>query len=329
MCAGSNPALRTSHALHSGREGGNMHLKIVTLLEINDNMITPMKTTPYRKEDDSEDDELENLIEQIDNKVSSRLMSNVKNIVTYPFKRLKQRKFEGYLKELTECDGFRKFEERLKSYTTVSEDYKSIRNYISTLLMLDHLDSSLKMTKIELPNKINALDVGCGRDWYYAKALYDFLQNYDSKKQREVTLDGIDPLMTKKDIAKLKKRIEGKNINSIRGNVLEMSHSNHYDFILMHKMLTSPVHFRRFGLEPTDLNDVMEKCSTLLTSGGVQVTIGYQSAGEYWHVVEHIPIERRKAEFNYRVELGNESLNRIFTPGIDRFYLSGICISRK
>jgi len=127
----------------------------------------------------------------------------------------------------------------------------------------------------------------------------------------------------------LKKMMNGQNVQLVRGNVMDLDRTNKYDFVLLHNMLVSPRHFRKFGLEPTNLDDLMEKCKRLLTPVGVQATIGYESAGEYDTIVEHIPEERRVAEFRYKVELGNEGLNEIFTPGMFREYRSGICISKK
>ncbi len=300
-------------------------------------MISGMESTTYRREEDKEPDDLDDLLDSImmeeekGRNIIQKTALRIVNIVDYPFERMRQKAYESYIWRLTNCDGFREFEEKLKPYTgTLSmDDYKSTTSYISALLILDQLDSSLTETGTKLPDKVQALDVGCGKDWFYAKALYGFLQNYGAGQPREVKLDGIDPLLTSRIIAKFKKGIGDKEIDLTQGDILKMDAESQYNFILIHKMLTSPGHFERFGLEPINMDDMMEKCSHLLTPDGIQVTIGYQSAGEYWHVVEHIPTDRRIAEFDYAVELGNKDLNFAFTPGMDRMYRSGICLSRK
>lgn len=296
-----------------------------------------MESTSYRREEDKESDELGDLLDSImmeeenGRNVVQKVVLRVGNIINYPFERLRQKAYDEHLRQLTQCDGFRDFEERLKSYTGTlgPNDYASTSNYISALLILDQLVSSFRETGTKLPDKVNALDIGCGKDWFYSEALYGFLQNYDTEQPRDVTLDGIDPLATNRNIAKFKKRIGDRNINQTQGDVLHLDAESQYDFILIHKMLTSPGHFKRFGLEPTNMDDMMEKTNQFLTPNGIQVTIGYQSAGEYWQVAEHIPTDRRVAEFNYAVGLGNEDLNFAFTPGMDRIYRSGICVSRK
>jgi hypothetical protein len=294
-------------------------------------MITSMEATPYKRE--SNEPEPLSLIDIIlEEQKNSRhpvqkFASKVKNVLSYPSEKLKKKWREDYIRRLTVCKGFSQLEEKMSPYTSLmtAEDYKSVNNYISTLLILDQLHSSLKETEVKFPDKLNGLDVGCGRDWFYARGLGGFLQNFNSNKPREVNLDGIDPLLTDKLIS----RISEEGINPLQDNVLKLERDNHYDFILIHNMLSSQGHFKKFGLEPTNLNEMMEKCSKLLVPEGVQVTIGYQSAGEYFNVVEHIPTERRIAEFNYKVELGNEELDSIFTPGMDRIFRSGICISGK
>ena len=296
-----------------------------------------MESTHYRREEDKESDELGDLLDSImtehenGRNIVQRVVLRIGNIINYPFEKLRQKAYDEHLKRLTQCDGFREFEDRMKPYTGTlgPDDYTSTSNYISALLILDQLNSSLRETGMKLPDRVNALDIGCGKDWFYAEVLYGFLQNYNTEQSRQVTLDGIDLLATSKSIAKFRKRIGDKSINQIQGDVLQMGADSQYDFILIHKMLTSPGHFKRFGLEPTNMDDMMEKTSQLLTPNGTQVTIGYQSAGEYWQVAEHIPTNRRVAEFNYAVGLGNEDLNFAFTPGMDRMYHSGICVSRK
>ncbi len=297
-------------------------------------MISSMESTPYERERHKEYDALlDSLMMKQENgrNVIEKVILRIEDIVNYPSKILRQKAYDDYIKRLTLCDGFRDFEEKLRQYTGAlsPDDYDLTTSYISSLLILDQLDSSFKDIGVKLPDKVHALDIGCGKDWPYAEALCRFLQNYDSEKPREVTLDGIDLLATKKRIAKFKKRIGDRDINQMQGDVLEMDAGHKYDFILIHRMLASPGHFKSFGLEPTNIDDMMKKCSEILTPDGTQVTIGYKSAGEYQHVVEHIPVNRRDAEFNYAVGLGDKDLNRAFTPGMDRIYRSGICVSRK
>ena len=297
-------------------------------------MIYPKESTPYEREGHKEYDALlDSLMMKQENgrNVIERVILRIEDIVNYPSKILRQKAYEDYIKRLTLCDGFRDFEEKLRQYTGAlnPDDYDLTTSYISSLLILEQLDSSLKDTGVKLSDKVHALDIGCGKDWPYAEALCGFLQNYDTEQPRKVILDGIDLLATKKGIAKFEKRIGDRDINQMQGDVLEMDTDIKYDFILIHRMLASPGHFKMFGLEPTNMDDMMKKCSEILTLYGIQVTIGYMSAGEYQHVVEHIPVNRRYAEFNYAVGLGDKDLNREFTPGVRRKYSYGICVSRK
>lgn len=307
-------------------------------------MISRMKSTPYRIEGDKDPNDLQDLFdsmmekEECERSFLKKTILQVKSIFNNPLTRLKhialEKKFQRqYLEEIAraaDCEGFREFEEKLKPSAKDFDKSNPERmfNYIYNLLVIDQLDSSMRETGIKMPEKIRALDIGCGRNWGYAELLYGFLQNYDSSNPREVTLTGIDALATKKDIKKFNKRVENENIIQERGDVLKMKDSSDYDFILMHNMLSSPKHFKLFGLEPSNLYDIIEKCCQLLRPNGIQVTIGYQSAGEYWRVAEHIPLDKRIAEFNYAVDLGNEKLNYEFTPGIGRKYRSGICLSK-
>lgn len=258
----------------------------------------------------------------------------LKKIRESPLKRKKdaeKKESDNYIKKWADNQGFRNFENGLKPLIghLKSDYYEFEMEYISALLIIDSLNNSFKEKNIKLPDKITALDAGCGRNWYYAEFLYKFLQNYNTEKPREVLLDGIDVLITKKDIAEFKKTVDNKKISPIKGSLLDIKKENHYDFILMNKMLACPKHFCSFGIKPVNLDKIMEKCISLLAQNGIQVTISPQSAGEYWDVVEHIPAEKRIAEFNYKVKLGNDRLNDVFTPGFDRYFSSGICISKK
>lgn len=235
---------------------------------------------------------------------------------------------KGKIERLTFTDGFRQFENRLETYTEgLDFSTGSIVDYIDTLILLDQLDLTFKELEVKLPDNVHAFEIGYGRNWTYAQALYAFLQRYDSDAPRQVTLDGIDKLATGKDIEKLKRRFGEMRINPAPGDVIELSCSE-YDFILLNNMLASRGNFRTWGLEPTDLNALMRKSADLLVPDGIQATISPDWAGEYPRLVHHISPDRRLAEFRYQTNLGSEALDSFFT-GIGHIYHSNICISRK
>jgi len=226
--------------------------------------------------------------------------------------------------------GFREFESRFLKYTDCpGRDEISAIQYVTSLLLIDQLQIAISKTGIKLPQKLNALDVGCGTGWGYAGILYGFLRQYNTETPREVHLDGIDLLLTKRKARKIIQRESNPNITPMPGDILNMGQAEQYHFILWHNMLASPFHFAEFGLGARDLRKMMEKSSELLTPDGIQVIIAYQSAAEYSCVVGRLPKERIIAESWYRVQTGNGSLDSIFTPGIDRLYRSGICVARK
>lgn len=302
------------------------------------------RPTPYKKEGEESDGLFgtslserlyEKMMEQrIKRPAIVKVLSNVQDAICYPSRMLARKieksSYERHVKKLADCKGFRNFEKRLRRYIdTNAMSHLTTASYIEALLIVDELDGSLRAVGKDLPDNVNALDVGCGKNWFYAEFLYNVLRNYKTRHPRTVRLDGIDLKTTEKRIANFYSRLDGQNMSLVQGDVLDMDCTNYYDFILLHKMLTSPSHFKKFGLKPRSLDSIMDKCSDMLTEQGIQITAAYQSAGEYWNLAEHIPMERRIGEFDYKVELGNENLNYIFTPGIDREYRCGVCISKK
>lgn len=286
------------------------------------------QVTPYLGETEKSERELTDRLDfAIENSRRNAPLFN--KIVDAIKEKLRARMLNDYARHITStCQGFEEVEARLAPYC--KEIIKEpIFRYLSTLIILDELNDSMVASGLKLPSKVTALDVGSGREWFYAEALYNFLQNYRTNEPRRVRLEGIDPLLTEKDLHRFRKRMSGRDMSLMLGDVLDMNHREAYDFVFMHKMLTSDNHFRKFGLEPVDLNVLMERCSHFLKPTGIQVLISPQCAGEYFGLAEKIPQERRIAEFDYAVNLGDDNLNQLFTPGLFRVYRDGICIAKK
>src|SRR3989338_3992441 len=133
-------------------------------------MIVAAKTTPYRT------GESVSLLDSIMYGGKTNVPF-IRTVLDYPFKILRQRHYERHVEGLTNCKGFSDFENRMPCVKARRGDYRSIIDYISALLLVDQIESSLKEVAIELPDNLHALDVGCG-DWYYALSLRAFLPNY-------------------------------------------------------------------------------------------------------------------------------------------------------
>ncbi|MFT4303479.1 MAG: hypothetical protein ACMXYG_02865 [Candidatus Woesearchaeota archaeon] len=294
-------------------------------------MLTEIESiTPYKKKREKSEEtkelfgDLETLMQQSLKKrpLLTKIISSIRT-------KLEDIEIENYAKNVIKNNpNFKEFEKKLAQYLNNIPRNPAMK-YLSILIILDELNSSFEHQNIELPDKVTALDVGAGKNWFYATALYNFLQNYSSKHPRTVKLDGVDALLTERDIRRFHREVENQEINLMQGNVLSMNHQGMYDFIFMHRMLTSPSHFRKFGLEPISIQDIILKCQDMLTPSGVQIMISPQSAGEYYRLVGYIPEERRLKELNYAVNMGDDTLNELFTPGLFRTYRDGICILKK
>jgi len=224
------------------------------------------------------------------------------------------------------CDKLRSYEQRFNNYTQgINRKRLTMMEYLETLIILEQLENSLTQTESSFSTEINALDVGAGQNWFYAEALYNFLQNYQTGSPRKVNLRGIDPLATKRNIKKLSERVRNPNITLEQNSILNLN-GDKYDFIFMRYMLTDDPHFRSFGLEPVKITDILQKCSSSSSKEGRQVIIGPLAAGEYQAIVENIPVEKRVAEFNYAPDLGDERLNELVTRGLMRTYSEGLCL---
>ena len=76
-------------------------------------MITPMGSTPYRGEEDGESDDLGIILDSLMLEEESgrtsihRLMLRIRDVVNYPFDRLRQEAYEDHIEGLTDCEGFR------------------------------------------------------------------------------------------------------------------------------------------------------------------------------------------------------------------------------
>lgn len=230
---------------------------------------------------------------------------------------------------------FRDLEEKLKPYFGEMKALRTtpfMMRYIPNLLTIDAIALAFERAGVVLPDKVRAIDVGCGEKWPYAEPLYRLLQVFgrDEKEgPREVVLDGIDLRAKESHIRKFEKRAGDRNMSMSGGDVCSIAGKDQYDFVLTVNMLTSAGHFRNFGLEPVDVSSIMNACDGLLSPTGVQMSIGYHSAGEYEKVIRYVRPERRVAEYDYKVELGNSMLDYAYTPGMDRDDRWRICVARK
>ncbi len=275
------------------------------------------------------EERLDELIRLRESRLSSKILKIASSIANFPFKAISNYALEKRLDGLTKTAGFVEFENKLSRYAEEKANYKSVSEYLDALLIADQLAAGLDAVGYKLPDSVKTIDVGCGRTWFYACVLYNFLQNHNTIVPREIELHGIDLLATKETISEFNRSIKGKNIIFKRGDVLDMDGKNSYDLIFTHKMLTSPTHYKKWRIKPRDVEQILIKCSDMLKPGGIHFVSNFEQAGEYSRVAEMIPPKRRIAELGYQVDVGNPNLNALLTPGIDRVYRSGICICRK
>jgi len=292
--------------------------------------------THYRKWNQKDHFELDIIDEELyklENNIWAKLQNTILKFIFSEEIKKGDEKWNGELSELADNPTFRDFQKRLAGYSALiinHTGYLSFDNYLESLLLVDQISLALEDNSISFGKGINALDVGVGKGWSYAKPLHCFLRNYDTEVPRHVNLHGIDVRASKKDIARFQKGLNGsQQIYFENQDVLTMEDTNKYDLILINNMLTKPIHFKKFGVKTMNTDDLMSKCLELLAPKGVQITIGPHCAGEYWNIVEHIPLSKRVAEYQYKVELGNTDLNWRLTRGYDRIYKSGVCVSRK
>jgi SAM-dependent methyltransferase len=64
-------------------------------------------------------------------------------------------------------------------------------DFAASLFYLQMLERALNEANVTLPDRISALDAGCG-DWFYVQALYGLLRRHGGGAPRTVALDGVE-----------------------------------------------------------------------------------------------------------------------------------------
>jgi SAM-dependent methyltransferase len=210
---------------------------------------------------------------------------------------------ESSLLQLTESNLFRQFEEKLKLEFGVEykkADYPTFRDYISSLFMVDALNKAFINTKTALPSKLRVLDVGAGK-WQYIKSLYQFLQNYEEK--REVSLTGVDIKggEYQTDIEKIKRNLPA---DYLPVNILSLNNDNNFDVVFMAHMLSSPDHFKKWGLKDVSPEQLFKKGFELLKQGGLFIGMAHEYGGEA-SIFNDFPKDRKIYDKFYSADLGD------------------------
>ena len=151
-------------------------------------------------------------------------------------------------------------------YSLCSYSSNALIPYVSSLLMLDMLDTCFNKSGIELPQNLSALDIGTD-DWHYVNALYSFLKV--RSKSEEVRLEGIEFFGYKHEES-VKKRANGlKNVVYMTGDFFEMDVEPSYDIVFAMHPLAIPEAYEKWGVPFRQLNEFWERAMGMVKPGGI------------------------------------------------------------
>lgn len=206
------------------------------------------------------------------------------------------------LKKSSEEKEFQEFEERIKSEYDMSYSknrYINYFDYISSLFMVDAMETAFGETGVVLPSDLQVLDIGAG-NWDYVNSLYNFLGNYQG--ERKVNLTGIDIEgdRYKRDVKKL---VNGISAAYLPTDISDVKGNDNYDMIFMAHMLCSPGHFKQWGLDYRSASEIFEKSLDLLKKDGIFVGFAYGQAGEA-EIFKDFPEDKKLYFENYYMDIG-------------------------
>lgn len=186
---------------------------------------------------------------------------------------------EGRLISLAASGLFPQFRTRIESKFGIEykeAGYSNFFDYVSSLFLVDMLDTSFTGVRITLSSPLSVLDVGAG-GWQYVKALYRFLQHYQG--ERNVFLTGVDIKGEDyyENVGKLTRDLQATYLS---GDIFSLDQQGTFDMVFMAHMLHSPQHFERWGLKYSPPSNFFEKGFGLLKPEGLFVGIAHRYAGE-------------------------------------------------
>ncbi len=71
------------------------------------------------------------------------------------------------------------------------EESSGRTDFAASLFYAQMLERALREAGVTLPERVTALDAGCG-DWFYVQPLYELLRYYGTTRPRTVELDGVE-----------------------------------------------------------------------------------------------------------------------------------------
>jgi hypothetical protein len=206
-------------------------------------------------------------------------------------------------------------------YPLKPSEFASKEEFVSSLLLIDLLESFFKTSKLILPRPIKALDIGAG-PWHYAPALHSFLANYKGKRGAE--LHGID-IQGKHHQEGIKKRITNKDIRYHSKDLFSLHEKNAYDIIFLIHMFP-PYRFKQHGIPFKPYKELFSKIFELLKKGGIVIAIAYGSPEEEYSFFEDIPKGTLVKKGRYT---SKDATEIDFNLGKDTFHSNMVLIARK
>jgi hypothetical protein len=197
----------------------------------------------------------------------------------------------------------------------------SNEEYLSSLLLIDAIDTFLSKAKVTLPSTLNVLDAGAGQ-WEYALPLYDYLCG--KHRLCDVELHGIDiqGKQWQKDIVK---KVKDHNIHYHAGDFMQLHERSVYDiFFFIH--MFPPYRFKDHSIPFRPYREMLKKAFDLLKPEGLFIAISYGSPSEEYSFFDEVPSEYLLTKGRYAKE---EATRIDFLLGKDTFHNNMVLIARK
>ncbi len=208
-----------------------------------------------------------------------------------------------------------------EAYPLNQEEFHSNEERLSSLLLIDLLESFFKASKINVPSSIKALDIGAG-PWHYAPAVHSFLAHFKTK--RKVELHGID-IQGLHHQQSIKERIKNNDIHYHTKDIFALHEHDSYDIIFLIHMFP-PYRFKQHGIPFKPYKELFSTIFNFLKKDGILVAIAYGSPEEEYLFFDDIPKGTLLKKGRY---VSKEATEIDFNLGKDTFHDNMVLIARK